>query len=117
MSNSYKFKNPERLYFISFATIGWIDVFTRNIYRDIVVQSLRYCQEYKGLDLYAWVIMTNHLHVVAEARAGFLLQNIIRDLKRHTSKQILKTTRCAFRWIRFNFVLDYFTSFVMTLFF
>ncbi len=73
-----------------FATIGWIDLFTRNIYRDIVVQSLQYCQQHKGLNLYAWIIMTNHIHLIAEAKEGYLLQNILRDLKRHNSKQILK---------------------------
>lgn len=91
MSRAYKFKNEEGLYFISFATVGWIDVFTRNIYRDIVVNSLQYCQQQKGLNLYAWVIMTNHIHLIASAKEGFLMQNIIRDLKRHTSKQILQS--------------------------
>lgn len=89
MSRKYKFNNPEGLYFISFATVGWIDVFTRNIYKDIVVDSLKYCQQEKGLILYAWVIMSNHIHLIAEAKEGYLMQNIIRDLKKFTSKQIL----------------------------
>jgi len=79
------------LYFVSFATVGWIDVFTRIIYRDIIVESVKYCQKEKGLNLYAWVIMTNHVHLIVEAREGFLMEHIIRDLKRHTSKQLLKT--------------------------
>jgi putative transposase len=90
MSRGYKFQNPEGLYFVSFAVVGWVDVFTRVIYKDIVVNSLKYCQAEKGLNLYAWVIMTNHIHLIAEAREGYLMQNIIRDLKRHTSKQLLK---------------------------
>ena len=90
MSRGYKFKNPEGLYFVSFATVGWIDVFTRTIYKDIIVESIKYCQKEKGLNLYAWVIMTNHIHLIAEAREGYLMQHIIRDLKRHTSKQLLK---------------------------
>ena len=90
MSRGYKFHNPEGLYFISFATIGWVDVFTRNIYKDIVVESLQYCQKEKGLNLYAWVIMTNHIHLIAEARDGYLMQHIMRDLKKHTSKKLIK---------------------------
>lgn len=90
MSRGYKFQNPEGLYFVSFATVGWVDVFTRVIYKDIVVESIKYCQKEKGLNLYAWVIMPNHIHMIAEAREGFLMQHIIRDLKRHTSKQLLK---------------------------
>ena len=49
MSRKYKFHDPEGLYFISFATVGWIDVLTRPDYKDIIVDSLRYCQENKGL--------------------------------------------------------------------
>ena len=91
MSRKYKFDNPEGMYYISFATIGWIDVFTRSIYKDIVVDSLKYCQKEKGLILYAWVIMSNHIHLIAEAKEGYLMQNIIRDIKKFTSKQILET--------------------------
>lgn len=90
MSRAYKFHKPEGLYFITFATVAWVDVFTRRDYKDIVVYSLRFCQKEKGLLLYAWVIMSNHVHLIAAARDGHRLQDIIRDLKKYTSKQILK---------------------------
>jgi REP element-mobilizing transposase RayT len=90
MSRAYKFKNEEGLYFVSFATVGWIDVFTRIMYKDIIVDSLKYCQKEKGLNLYAWVIMSNHIHLIAEAETGFLMPHIMRDLKKHTSKELIK---------------------------
>ena len=90
MSRKYKFKNPEGIYFISFATVSWVDVFTRSIYKDIVVESLKYRQKEKGLILFAWVIMSNHIHLIAKAKEGHLLQHIMRDLKKFTSKQIVK---------------------------
>ncbi len=90
MSRAYKFHKPDGLYFISFATVQWIDVFTRRDYKDIVVESLKFCQKEKGLLLFAWVIMSNHVHLIAEAADGFKLQDIIRDLKKFTSKQIIK---------------------------
>ena len=31
MSRNYKFNNPEGVYFVSFAVIDWIDVFTIRI--------------------------------------------------------------------------------------
>ncbi|WP_317224584.1 hypothetical protein [Chryseobacterium aahli] len=34
MSRNYKYHNPEGLYFISFAVVGWLDVFIRNEYKD-----------------------------------------------------------------------------------
>ncbi|MBK8950519.1 MAG: hypothetical protein IPM68_17190 [Flavobacteriales bacterium] len=48
MSRKYTMHDPEGLYFLSFATVGWIDVFTRREYKDVVVESLRFCQEKKG---------------------------------------------------------------------
>ena len=90
MSRGYKFHNAEGLYFVSFATVGWIDVFTRPVYKEIVVESIRYCQREKGLNLYAWVIMTNHIHLIAAAAQSKLMSHILRDLKRHTSKQLIK---------------------------
>ena len=75
---------------MSFATIGWIDVFTRREYKDILVESIKYCQQKKGLELFAWCIMSNHVHMIIAAKAGFQLPDIMRDLKKYTSKQILK---------------------------
>ena len=88
MSRKYKFCNPESVYFVSFATVNWIDVFTRPLYKDILVESFNYCIENKGLIIYAWVIMSNHVHLVIETRQE-PLENILRDLKKFTSKQII----------------------------
>jgi REP element-mobilizing transposase RayT len=90
MSRTYKFLNPEGIYFISFATVGWIYIFTRRIYKDIKIDSLDFCQKNKGLRLFCYVIMSNHLHLMAKAQDGFELSWIIRDFKKYTSKQIIK---------------------------
>lgn len=51
MSRNYKFHNSEGLYFVSFAVVEWLDVFTRNDYKDILLQSLSYCQKEKGVEI------------------------------------------------------------------
>lgn len=89
MSRKYKFKDQNATYFISFATVNWIDVFTRRIYKDILVDSISYCIKEKGLIVYAWCIMSNHVHLII-ATEDEKLENIMRDLKRHTSKSILQ---------------------------
>ena len=89
MSRNYKFSDQEKLFFVSFATVNWIDVFTRPVYKDIVVESLHYCTEHKGLEVYAWCIMTNHVHLIIGSNQE-PLEAIMRDLKKHTSKTILK---------------------------
>ena len=90
MSRKYKMHDPEGVYFISFATFGWLDVLTRREYKDIVVDSLRYCQEKKGLELFEWVIMTNHVHLLARALPSYELAAIMRDMKKFTSGSIHK---------------------------
>ena len=85
----YKIRNQERLHFITFAVVEWVDVFTRQKYRDIVIKSLEYCIDNKGLKLHAWVIMSNHIHFIVSAKEGFGLSNILRDFKKFTAVKII----------------------------
>jgi putative transposase len=89
MSSNYKFHDQERPYFVTFSVVRWIDVFTRRAYKDILVNSLNYCIQHKGLELYAWVIMSNHVHLII-GTSNKPMQDILRDIKRHTSKAITK---------------------------
>ncbi len=89
MSRNYKIRDQNKLYFISFATINWIDVFIRPEYKDIVVESFKYCIANKGLEIYAWCIMTSHVHLIIGTH-NVKMEDIIRDVKRHTSKAVLK---------------------------
>ena len=66
MSRKYKFHDNDKIYFVSFAVINWIDLFIRNVYKDVVVDSLRFCQKEKGLELYGWCIMTSHVHLIKD---------------------------------------------------
>lgn len=90
MSRKYKFRDQDKAYFVSFATVNWIDVFTRRIYKDILVDSINYCIKEKGLVVYGWCIMSNHVHMII-ATDDEELQNIMRDLKSYSAKKILKT--------------------------
>ncbi len=89
MSRKYKFNNTEGLYFVSFAVVYWIDVFIRRNYKDILIESLRYCQQNKGLRIHAWCIMTSHLHLIISSE-GEPLSDILRDFKSFTSTQLKK---------------------------
>lgn len=75
---------------MTFTIVGWADVFTRQVYRDCILDSFRYCIQHKGLNVHAFVIMSNHLHAILSAKEGEDLANIIRDLKKFTSKAIVK---------------------------
>jgi REP element-mobilizing transposase RayT len=73
-------------YFVTFTTVGWVDVFTRKELKEIIIESLKYCQKEKGLIIHAYVIMSNHLHLILRAKEGSAgLSAIIRDFKKYTS--------------------------------
>jgi putative transposase len=78
-------------YFITCTVVDWIDLFTRREYKDVLVDSLNYCTVHKGLVLYGWVLMTNHLHIVGYCEEPNRMSDFLRDFKKHTSKQLLKT--------------------------
>src|SRR5215210_6982066 len=89
MSRKYKFRDQDKLYFASFAVINWIDLFIRNEYKEIMLKSFQYCTSNKGLELYAYCIMTSHVHMIIGSSKE-PMQNIMRDLKRHSSESLRK---------------------------
>jgi putative transposase len=74
-------------YFITMTISDWVDLFTRECYVNILIDSIKYCQEKKGLEVYSYVIMPSHAHFIFGSEGN--LSNILRDLKEHTSKQII----------------------------
>ncbi len=86
----YKIADQEEVYFLTLTVIYWMDVFTKKDYKIIVVDALNYCIENKGLEVFAYVIMSNHLHMIARAKEGYKLSEILRDFKKFTSKAIVK---------------------------
>jgi len=89
MSVKYKIRDQEKLYFVSFSVINWIDVFIRNEYKNIFLDSLKFCQRNKGLEIYGWCIMTSHVHLII-GTSDKPMENILRDLKSFTSTNIKK---------------------------
>jgi len=89
MSRKYKFYNKEGVYFVSFAVVYWLDVFIRRKYQDIIVDSLNYCIKEKGMEVYCWCLMPNHMHMVFRAKNNNPT-DILRDFKTFTSKQLQK---------------------------
>jgi putative transposase len=89
MGYSYSIKDQQALHFVTFTVHQWVNVFTRDIYIDILIESIHHCQKTKGLKVYAWVIMSNHCHLIISSDK-IPLSNIIRDLKKFTAKTIVK---------------------------
>ncbi len=90
MSRNYKFHNKEGLYFVSFATVYWIDIFTRETYLSILAESISYCRKEKGMEIYAYCFMPSHVHLVFRSNRGDP-SGLIRDFKGYTARKLIKT--------------------------
>jgi REP element-mobilizing transposase RayT len=93
MSRKYSFRDQRKLYFVTFTVINWLDVFVRKDYRDIFLDSVRFCQHNKGLEVYAYCIMSSHVHMIIGQDFGVKLQDIVRDLKKYTSSKIIEAIK------------------------
>ena len=60
-----------------------------NIIGIFFLDSLRFCQGNKGLEIYAWCIMSNHVHLII-GTSQMPMQYILRDLKKYTSVKIIE---------------------------
>lgn len=85
MSRKYKFHEKEGAYVVSFATVNWIDVFTRDLYFAIRIESLEHCRKNKGMELYGYCIMPSHVHLIFRSVLGDP-SGLMRDLKGFTSR-------------------------------
>ena len=86
-AEGYKIRDQAATHFLTFTIMGWIDVFSRQRYRDIIIDSFQFCRKQKGLQVGAFVIMSNHIHTIWTARNANL-SDIVRDFKTFTSKAI-----------------------------
>lgn len=88
MSERYKVINSQTPTFVTITITGWVDLFIRRTYTKIIDDSLNYCIKNKGLIVHAYVYMTSHIHLIVSSKDADLAA-IIRDFKRHTSKELI----------------------------
>lgn len=88
-SDQYRINSQTDIYYMTFTVIDWMDVFTRPAYKNVIVDSLNHCVRHKGLEVYAWCLMTNHMHIIMRAMGDTRMSDILRDFKGYIAKQIL----------------------------
>lgn len=79
----------DKSYFLTMTIVDWIDLFTCLNHKNLLIESLKYCQKNKGLNIFSWCLMPSHLHMIANTTEPFQLDDVIRDFKRHTSKNLI----------------------------
>lgn len=82
-----------KAYFLTMTVVNWVDVFSRKNHRDTFIDSLNYCKQNKGLVVFAYLIMTNHVHLIVNTNEPFLLKDVVRDFKKYTCKKIVEQIR------------------------
>jgi len=90
MSSENQIHNKQAGYFITFNTVDWVDVFIRPVYKQVIVHTLNHFIDNKGLNLFAWCLMTNHLRLMAQAKDGFVISEIEKEFKTFTTNKILE---------------------------
>lgn len=89
MSTKYKFVDKQGIYFTTSTVVDWVDVFTRDIYREILLDSIRFCQLNQGLIVHAWVLMTNHLHMICSFKSVNDPGMVLKNMKSFTAMKLL----------------------------
>ncbi|MEA3322866.1 MAG: transposase [Patescibacteria group bacterium] len=80
-------QNNTGIYFLTMTINRWYYIFDRHNRWDILAKSLQYCQKNKGVKIYGFVFMLNHIHLIVQSAdvSGF-----VRDFKRFTSSELHK---------------------------
>lgn len=56
----------------------------------LLIDSLKFCQEKKGVNILGWCLMPSHLHFIANTTIPFDLDIVVRDFKRFTCNSLIQ---------------------------
>lgn len=82
--------DPSHLYFVTTAAVNHAHIFQRDVVKRILVDGLYHLHVVDGIDLYAFVIMPNHVHFIVRSREDDPLKDVIRDFKANTARLIVR---------------------------
>jgi putative transposase len=89
MSTRYKFIDKEAVYFTTSTVVGWCDVFTRDCYKTILLESTRYCHQNQGLQIHACGTYDQPAHTICSYTTGKDLGDIWRNCKSFTALKLI----------------------------
>ena len=108
MKEGYIIRDQAKPHFITATIVDWVDVFSRKAYRDCIINCFDFCIKNKGMVLYGYVIMSNHIHFIIQSENG-QLSDLLRDFKKFTARTILEKiqteTESRREWILERFKL------------
>ena len=87
MRTRYKIYEQKGIHFITSSIVGWIPIFTKEKYFDIIIKTLKYSKQYKKLHILSYVIMDNHIHAILSCDN---LSKFMKEFKSYTAKEIIR---------------------------
>ena len=81
--------DPANLYFITTTTVHRAQLLNPDTNKQIIIDSLSFMRLKKWISLYAFVVMPNHIHLIVRFLGSYNLSDVMREFKKHTSKQII----------------------------
>ena len=79
--------------FLTVTCLEWRHVLSDNRFKDIIAESLSFLYQSKRVSVYAFVIMSNHFHLIWQMLGDHRRDEVQRDFLKFTSQQILKILR------------------------
>lgn len=105
--------NSEKPFFVTLTVVGWIDVFIRKDYCDEIIRNIEYCRAHKGLKIYAYCIMSSHIHMIVAHDEG-KLPEILRDFKSYTAKRLIEMIKTSITESRKDWLIHLFKFYANT---
>lgn len=93
MRTNVKEFEKEHLFFVTSTVLNWINLFDKKRFAEIVIDSLKFIIEEQWINVYAFVLMPNHLHLIIRFLGNHTADQVFRDFHKYTAQQILKIMR------------------------
>jgi REP element-mobilizing transposase RayT len=82
--------NPDHLYFVTTSAVQQRHLFRRDVVKRLIVDSLDCMRLRERFELYAFVIMPNHVHLIIQCRPDDPLADVLRDFKKHMADRLIR---------------------------
>ena len=93
MKNNVIEFEKEHWFFYTSTVFNYLHLFQKAIYRDIVLESLKFFIENKRIYIGAFVIMPNHIHLILKTRNGHKMTDINQNFKKYTAQKIISAMK------------------------
>ena len=80
-------------YCFTIETIDTVDIFTRPMYKQLIVHSLNHFIDSKGLIVYGWSLMSNKLYMICQSAGNIPLKELRGQFIEFTSKKIVEAIK------------------------